>query len=156
MNWSTWQLKEKPFYLKAGLTASVPLSLEAARRRCWVFAPSLASLSSPSGQAVKKMFQERVMWPGSLDKRWGLQWQSVHGYPALCSPDFHRDFCPPARCPAAVGGGRPTTSGFPRSWQERMMIFLLAGCQIPALQGPHLMQWPPGMRQAAPEGLDCP
>lgn len=43
--------------------------------------------------------------------------------------------CPLAHHPAALANRHPTMSDFPRSWHDQMMILLLHGYQIPALQG---------------------
>ena len=144
MNWSTW-LKERPFYLKTKLKPSMPLSLETATRWCWVFVPSVAPWTVP------------LAW---LCKRHSKEWSSLTAITNAEVPNEKVSMCTQYcaawtstaisvtnRCPSAMGDWHPTTSVFPRSWQEQMVILLLAGYQIPALQGPHLMQWLPGRRQ---------
>lgn len=107
MNRSTWQLKEKPFHLKAKLKPSVAVPLEAATRWCWVLVPSPAP------------------WAARLCK-----------YSVLCSPHFHNIFCykemPSSSSPCSHGrqDRRPTVTGFPRSSRKEWWPYCLMTIQF--------------------------
>lgn len=93
MNWSTWQLKGKPYHLKEKLKPYVAVSLEAAARWCWVPVPTLL-LELPSWPGCAKDIPKRVVWPESYSTCWRIpKWKSLHEYSILCNLDFCSIFC---------------------------------------------------------------
>lgn len=121
MNWSTWQLKGKPYHLKEKLKPCVAVSLEAAARWCWVPVPTLL-LELPSWPGCAKDIPKRVVWPESYSTCWRIpKWKSLHEYSILCNLDFCSIFCYKemfsSSSPYSCGGQdwHPTTTGFPKS-----------------------------------------
>lgn len=132
MNWSTRQLKEKPFHLKAKLKPSVSVSLEAATRWCWVPVPSPAAWAAHWARLHKRHSKESVMWPESYHKCWRIpKWKNFHEYSVLCSPDFRSIFCdkemPSNSSPGSCGrqDRHPTMTGFPKSSRREWWPYCL-------------------------------
>lgn len=137
----------------------MPLSLEATMKWCWVFVPNLfLELYLRAGCA--KVTPKRVTWPDGHNKHWSHKWKGLHMYPVLYSPGFHSNFCykqmPSSSSPC--GPGKPTShhewlpQELARSNDDLTSPWLPNSCP----PGTNLVQWPPGRRQTAPEGLGFP
>lgn len=131
MNWSAWQLKEKPFHLKEKLKPSVAVSLEAATRWCWVPVPTLL-LELPIWPGCAKDIPKRVMWTESYSKCWRIpRWKSFHEYSVLCNPDFCSIFCykemlsSSSPCSCGRQDWHSTTIGFPKSSRKEWWPYCL-------------------------------
>lgn len=131
MNWSTWQLKEKPFHLEVKLKPLWLCLWKQPQDDAGCLYPALLP-ELPVCPGCAKDTPERLMWPENYSKCWRIpKWNNVHEYSVLSSPNFHSIYCykemPCSSSPCSCGrqDRHPTKISHPKSSRKEWWPYCL-------------------------------